>query len=277
MINEFNGNGILYTKKELIGKRTVSFVIKDVDSNKAWSFEVNRLRLPPQSRDVLDDMLVHSILYGDSTIQYSLYAGRLISITGPVGTNGIADYQTKTIDFRDMKSNSPDKLPNSKYTDMSYYSEAFKESLKKHPEYLKKISEDRRMSLRIYYCESCNAVVSLYEFAVLFLSILIREHYENVKEYLDAPAMIRKVRKERAVPEFLREEEWVSLYLYYMALKSIYVMDTQKIEKFVYMEPSIPIPVYNVNETLTMNLLKLKYKDRPYDIMKMVERFLTLR
>ena len=276
MINEFNGNGILYTKKEFIGKRIVSFIIKDVDSDKAWSFEVNRMRLPPQSRDMLDSMLAHSMLYWNSTIQYSLYAGRLISITGPVGTNDIADYQIKTIDFRDMKSNSSNESPNWKFADISYYSEAFKESLKRHPEYLKKISKDRRMSMRMYYCESCNAIVPFYEFAVLFLSVLIREHYENEKEYLDAPAMIREVRKKKAVPEFLREEEWVSPYLYYMALKSIYVMDTQKIEKFVYMEPSIPTPVYTVNERLTMNLLKLKYKDSLYDIMKMVERFLTL-
>lgn len=130
--------------------------------------------------------------------------------------------------------------------------------------------------MRIYYCESCNAIVSFYEFAVLFLSVLIREHYEDKKEYLDAPAMIREVRKEKKVPEFLKEEEWVSPYLYYMALKSIYVMDTQKIEKFVYMEPSIPIPVYQLHETLTMNLLKLKYGNSMSDVMNIAERFLIL-
>lgn len=274
MINEFNGNGILYTKKELIGRRIVSFVIKDADSNKAWSFEVNRLRLPPQGRDVLDSMLVYSMLHKGSEIQYSLYAGRLTLMTGPATINNKTD--DHTIDFKDMKSKSSDKSPNLAWADISWYSEAFKESLKKHPEYLKRISEDRRMSMRIYYCESCNPMVSFYEFSVLFLSILIREYYEDKKEYLDAPAMIRKIRKERTVPEFLREEEWVSPYLYYMALKSIYAMDTQKIEKFVYMEPSIPTPVYDVNGMLTMNLLKLKYKDSSYDIMKTIERFLTL-
>lgn len=275
MINEFNGNGILYTKKELIGKRIVSFVIKDTDSNKVWSFEVNKLRLPPQSRDVLDSMLAYSMLYKGSEIQYSLYAGRLILMTGPATINNKTD--NHTIDFKDMKSKSPDKSFNLSLPNISYYSETFKESLKRHPEYLKRISEDRRMSMRMYYCESCNPMVSFYEFSVLFLSVFIREHYESKKEYLDAPAMIRKVREERTIPEFLREEEWVSPYLYYMALKSIYVMDTQKIEKFVYMEPSIPIPVYNINETLTMNLLKLKYKDSLYDIVRIVERFLTLR
>lgn len=274
MINEFNGSGVLYTKKEFIRKKIVSFIIKDSDSGKAWSFEVNRMRLPPQSRDMLDGILVHSMLCENSTIQYSLYAGRLISITGLIGANGTADY--RTVDFRDMKSKSPDKSPNWGYADISYYSEAFKESLKRHPEYLKKISEDRRMSMRIYYCESCNAIVSFYEFAVLFLSVLIREHYENKKEYLDAPAMIREVRKEKKVPEFLKEEEWVSPYLYYMALKSIYVMDTQKIEKFVYMEPSIPVPVYQLHETLTMNLLKLKYGNSMSDVMNIAERFLIL-